>query len=377
MPTYYEDLAQAVDACHQAGVMVNLTSPPGEGKTAWVRSTLAQRDTDTYGTPVSGVVITLLVSTMEGADFAGALTVSKATFTNPDTGEQVTTDVTCNATPAWAVEALASGAIVYIFADELNHGSRDVMGPLQTVIQDRIMPNGVHLGMNNRFIGAMNPRETINNGNELSSALTNRMVHIPFSVPFEDWVVGFMTNFGRDMSPAEQAARGLFGAYLQSNPSVLAWDPSADKTAGWSSKRSWDNAARIWALDPPMRDMLIGGTIGTVHVTALTAYIEGGHLPAPEDVWKDPSLLDGLNPHLAHAALGNVIQYGIEQDDPERLGAVLAYAGNDFSDVVIALFNYHVNTIKVLNGGMGLGPVLRAMKKVPKLDNKLGAIRGF
>lgn len=372
---YYDRMAHLVDAIHVARGTSCLVSPPGEGKTAWVRETLAKREVDTFGNPISGIVITLLVSTMEGPDFAGALTISHMEVTNAHTGEVFKlsaegTPVTMNATPAWVVTALSGEGVVYIFLDELNHGSPDVMGPLQTIVQDKIMPNGVKLGLNHRFIAAMNPRRMVNNANELSSAMTNRMTHIPFDVPFKDWIMGFVTNFGKPMSQAEMDARGKFAAYLRTNESVLNWDDAEDKTAGWSSKRSWDTAVRIFALNPPMLEVALAGTIGERHVAALMTYLEGITIPSPEEVWADIKVLDTLDAGLMITVLNSCVLHGIAENDPEMIGNILVYAAGDYADQAASVMTDHVSAFAKLtdkDGGPGLPVIINKLRESPQM----------
>jgi len=168
------------------------------------------------------------------------------------------------------------------------------------VLGERTLPNAIAIGV------MMNPEEIASNGRGLGAAMSNRLVHIRWSLDndaFFDYMLGgkgLAANVEVLPSDWEEkhghVARSLVVSYLRRNPgAVLAVPPEHDTSKPWPSPRSWETASRLLAAvmstgerkESDLAHLAIAGCVGEGQAESFMQWMINLNLPDPEELLKD------------------------------------------------------------------------------------------
>lgn len=168
------------------------------------------------------------------------------------------------------------------------------------VLGERTLPNPIAIGV------MMNPEEIASNGRGLGAAMSNRLVHIRWSLDndaFFDYMLGgkgLAANVEVLPSDWEEkhghVARSLVVSYLRRNPgAVLAVPPEHDTSKPWPSPRSWETASRLLAAvmstgerkESDLAHLAIAGCVGEGQAESFMQWMINLNLPDPEELLKD------------------------------------------------------------------------------------------
>lgn len=312
-----QTIVKLIDAAHDAGVTPILWGKPGVGKTALVDA-LAQR-------PGFGGLVRVLTGSQDKSDTLGM--PSRDTYTDRDGHVHNTTS---HATPSWVLEANDSEGTFYVFLDELPQADTDVQGTFLTVLQNYVMPSGVKIKPHVKFIAAGNPTDIVASGYELIEPLTNRLSHLTYEPPREEWFQGMLDAWGKDVSDDEAALRRAVVGYLVGHGDNLHRPPETGSTENaWPSRRSWDNLSRMGAAflnDAPtleaVAESLVGEAVAKDFVT--TVFLLASH--TPDEIVADPSIVDWNNTFQGFVSISSVISWLSRESDVSSVIAVFNYA---------------------------------------------------
>lgn len=316
MSMTYDTYLRAIDAHHNAGQAVLLTSRPGEGKSSLVRQ-LTHRSTDLVGAmPIGGAVELRLAGkyaeAINGLPYRNSVTVDGVDYATMSTS-----------VPQWALElhdlAASDTRIVYLVLDEVNLAFPDTQSPLQDLLLTRTLPNGFRLPATTRFILMANPSSEVSRVYPLTDAMTNRLAHLTFDPDHSQWCESLVSGFPGEpeLGDTQRRWRTVIAAFLTANPTATYESPTdTDRAAGaWASKRSWTELAHCLALygDPDtlatMDDVRLHARalIGERHAPAFVAWVRGNTLPDFRTLAAEPERIDGLDPTQLHIALVNAV----------------------------------------------------------------------
>lgn len=392
---YYQKITLSIDAHHRVGQTVILRSDAGTGKTAFTHS-LRDRETAKHGEeqwPITGLT-KLATNAMDSGDLLGI--PSLRDFLYGETKYHLTEF----ATPAWAYEAATSGGIHYVFFDEFGRTDIDVQGVLLNIIEDRTLPNGFALPDTVRFICATNNAETEKGIYDMPAAMTSRLAHYDFNPDAESWLNGLVSGFGKPLAENHARWRSIVASYLRSNPSAITDTAKSDRTRGWANRRTWTHLSDVLAeLPDDLTDSsttfqfdAVVAVVGRDNAAAFVAHVKDLSIPAPQDLLRNPSLLDNATDDIAFASLSNTAMYCRHTETAERArmiasGAseaearntlrsrtegpflslinVLNYAGGEHTDTCGAVLTTYIHEMVAFCGTSILG---KSKGKRPTVD---------
>lgn len=190
-----------------------------------------------------------------------------------------------------------------LFLDELTTVPPDVAPTMLRIIQERIvgeelLPEGCSV------VAAANPPQLSATGFDLSPPTANRLMHLEWKLPLEDYLQGMRQGFKVELNPLDPqqieaqlpSANAIVAAYLERQPSLLHKMPSEAEELGkaWASPRSWSMAARMMAAcmaakaKPGLMSMAIDGCVGRGQGAGVVAFLTKMNLPTPAEVLLDP-----------------------------------------------------------------------------------------
>ncbi|TXH09960.1 MAG: ATP-binding protein [Spirochaetes bacterium] len=297
-------IVKLIDAAHAASLTPMLWGAPGVGKTALIHA-LAQR-------PGFGGAFVVLTGSQDKSDTLGM--PSRSVHVDKYGVEH---SVTVHATPRWALEANDADGTVYVFLDEFPQAEVDVQGTFLTVLQSRIMPSGVKIGDHVKFIAAGNPTDIVASGYELIEPLQNRLSHLKYAPPAEEWFEGMMDAWGVDVSEDEAQLRRLIVGYLIGKKGLLHEPPKpgegdAVESNAWPSRRSWDNLSRMGAFLMDDKDALEHAATSLVGKAAAMDFVTTVFRlksKTPAEIVADPSCVDWTNSLHGFVALASVVSW--------------------------------------------------------------------
>lgn len=290
--------ATVLRAAGRAGVAACLWSDPGVGKSS-LAAALADADQVPYEV--------VLGSLREPSDFGGLPVV---------TGDGVALHA-----PAWA-RRLIEAECGYLLLDELSTATPAVQAAMLGVVLDRTVGD-VRLPAGVNVLTAANPPERAADGYDLAPPLANRLLHIDFAPPTQDWLDGMTAGFRaptprrvHEPSPTRRAvSRALIAAFLRRNPNLLHDYPTDPATTGraWPSRRTWTMTADVLALlpetDTSARMLAATGLVGPGAATEFLLWCQHADLPDPADVLADPATVTwaDLDPSRAWVVLTGTV----------------------------------------------------------------------
>lgn len=338
---YSNRILKFIDMSTKAKVTLAMKSQPGIGKTALIEQLAWAKG---YG------IWKIVSSTMDPTDVMG-LPFRVERYDAYDGTKTVDMEFS---SIGWGSrlnrEAEEKGGAI-LFIDELTTGPKSVQNALLTLMESRHFANGQKLHDNIVIITAMNPQGSgVTGVTSISPALANRMAHLDYDPPVEDWLAGVTDNWGRCTDHDELASRALVAAYIRNNKAALHMDISDPKnasqaTGAWPSRRSWDNLAKMLAYtdEPEMKKMAAIALVGKGAAQRFIQWEKGFTLPDPEDVVANPPKVKWGKDTMKHyAILQSVIDTYARTNDRDLITPVMEYmADNDDigTDVVASLID--------------------------------------
>lgn len=270
-----------------ANIPVKLESLPGAGKTSLLNNIVEASN---------GYMHTMVAVNHDPTDFGG--------IPKPDV------DYYDLLPGRWAADLAASVSthdLVVLFLDEVNTAGRAVMAALLKTV-DEGMVGGFRLPTEIRKVLAMNPAHA-NGGVELPSAMANRVAHLPFLFPLDQWAVAMKAG---GVFPAQDAVRLLapddlavatipwgtaVAEYAVSKVGVFEEYPkdAAEQSKAWPSRRTWTLGARaMGATDalgyvPSVRAAALESLVGKKAADGFHDFVESRLLVDPVAVLADPA----------------------------------------------------------------------------------------
>lgn len=325
---YNDGVIAQIEAVMEAKFTAVLLGDPGLGKTALVEALSAVRGDDFF--------FKVMGNSMDPTDVVGLPVRYK---------NEQDVWVTAYAPPEWAVKANAAKSAT-IFFDELSTADPSIQAALLTLLHSRQIPNGPKIGDHVKFVAAANSAEMASNGYLFTPALANRLCHIQWAPPAEDWFKGMIRAWGHEVSEDETKFRSLIITYLKQNESMLQKVPSDMEEAGkaWPSRRSWDNLAKAYPrmgnVDSSFKDDLMRGIVGDEAAVGFNTFLSGFTLPDPSDVLDNPSIVnwaDTTTGDKSYAVLNSVIAHGSKIRGEEVLDVLIFAAENGPVDIPASL----------------------------------------
>ena len=294
---------QFLSTCIQANVPVIWWGPPGVGKTA------------------------ILSGIGESLGFQSTVVISLATRAPEDVGGLPVPDSDNRAQFRRLMDPVFQKVAeepTLLVVDELNRTSRATMNAALRGIQERAWGD-LQMHPGSRIVATGNPSSIDPGAADLGSAMANRFCHVsdePDLGQWFQWLLGgdgataasavLPANWETDSLPS---ARQLLVGFLTAKPTLVNGFPKdiVKQGGAWASRRSWSNAARLYAAAQSIGDndlafRLVAGTIGEGPALEFLAYCRDADLPNPADILANPlafKLPARMDQHFA--VLGSVV----------------------------------------------------------------------
>tara|TARA_R100001244_G_scaffold129729_2_gene101370 strand:- start:4434 stop:5564 length:1131 start_codon:yes stop_codon:yes gene_type:complete len=247
-----------------------------------------------------------------------------------------------NMLPLSFVKSLSELKYGVLFVDELLSASLDVGAALQSVVSDhRFGPHRLAPGI--AIVLASNPVESGTNSRPMSAAEASRVVHIPWSLDFDDFCDHMEDGKGavRDLPIVQpdwkdmyyRRVWGLVKTYLRSSSRGVDGAPASFRNLpephehhkAWPNPRTWKlctlGLAAAWSAGyDPITDvgaMIADGLLGKAVGKELRVFIQKMDLPDPEEVLRDPDSYDApLRPDRLMVFLDSVASVATQANHP-------------------------------------------------------------
>lgn len=316
--TDYEHSATALGICMSAHIPVLLWGNPGEGKTAAVES--AAR--------LGWHVETVIITHSEPSDFAGLPVV------RPD-------GTVALAPPAWARRLAEHDGPAVAFFDEFSTASPALQAAaLRPLTHYEV--GSVQLPATVSFVAAANPSDVAAAGWELAAPTASRFVHLNWSMPYDVFAEGLVTDHWPALpmyeTPANYRAfldheRVMVSGFLRVRESQLSAIPknAVDRGRAFPTPRTWDYAVRLSAFATsvgaadPVRHLLIAGAIGDTAAHEYLQWSAAHDLPDPEILLSDPgaAYFEGMRADRVYVTLQGILAAFSRNATTERWAAAL------------------------------------------------------
>jgi MoxR-like ATPase len=352
-------VAAAVAA--QAGIPVLFWGDPGVGKTSWVKG-LAEA----LGWPIE----TVIASIREPSDFGGLPVV-----------HQGQVFLAC---PAWAGR-LADVKRGFAFFDEANTAPPSVQAAMLRVVLERVVGD-LEVPEEISMIAAANPTDTASGGWELTPALANRWLHLPWPLDADKWCRGIVAGFPMDDYPVVPtdwkkglpAKLALVSSFIHHRKTLLLRVPGTEEgeddeersvdssSAGraWPSPRTWEMTAKALAaadaagVDQAAKTELVCGCVGQGAGLEFVSWADKLDLPDPDEIlarptdWSIPERGDKL--HAVMASVVAAVQSNATKDRFLAAWRAAGYAAQDQKEIAAVAVKGLADILRARtkNGGM-------------------------
>jgi len=198
-----------------------------------------------------------------------------------------------------------------IFLDEINQAAPSVAAAAYQLVLDRKLGD-YELPPGWRIIAAGNRASDRALTNKMSSALSNRLIHIDYEPNLQDWVTWANAN----------KVRTEIVSFLRFRPEMLfAHEPNQDARA-FPTPRTWDYASKI--LDTVTKELefeMLEATIGKAAAGEFMSYIRiYRDLPDIEQVIKAPDVTPvPSEPASLYAIAGMLSEHATEKNIAPRV----------------------------------------------------------
>lgn len=235
------------------------------------------------------------------------------------------------------IKALIKAGVGVHFIDEYGSCGPQMRAACLSVFEGRLYGDTVL--PNVAVVAAMNPPSVATNGSEMTLPESNRPFWLPWEVDnaaYFDYLLGGPGAVANvrllpdDWEEHLPKARSLVAMYLKRNPNAVHCEPPPEKATGpWPSRRSWVNAARMFAatracgfeLASDQVHAAVRGFIGQAHADEFFRWVKDMDLPDPEALLAAPKTGAKLVPEKhdrAIACLESVAAAAIE-DRPNKV----------------------------------------------------------
>ncbi|NBZ96451.1 MAG: ATP-binding protein [Proteobacteria bacterium] len=308
----------------QANISTLLVGDPGVGKTAILEALVEQLQEKKYGGKDFPLVITNAAQAMP-EDLGGAQVPNHETRT-------------MDAYSMGAIKALIKAGRGVHFLDEYGSCGPQMRAACLSVFEGRVYGD-VRLS-NVCVVAAMNPPSIATNGQDMSLPESNRPFWIEWAVDDSAWFdyllggKGAVSTFPILPDDFEKThlpkTRSLVAMYLKRNPKSIHVQPPPEKaTSPWPSRRSWTNAAKMFAavlaagfaIESDEVHGAVKGFVGQSHADEFFRWVKDMDLPDPEALLASPKNAFGMIPNKhdrAIACLESVAAAAIE-DRPNKV----------------------------------------------------------
>lgn len=288
MTQYIRDTIELVVANAAAKSAIILWGDPGTGKTAFVQA---------LGEHLNRRVFIINGASREPSDFLG----------NPATGEtKQGNKVTEIYKPSWFVDIVENPDKPSIwFPDELTSATASTQAAMLSVIQD-FMIDGIPFPDDTIIISAANEDDIAADGTMLSAPMANRLCHIKWDPPLEDFIDGLITDWGKGAAPEEVDMRSKVASFLYLHQELIhdMPDNDIDRAQAWPSRRTWDKATRALCHTSslPLQQRILKGWVGDAAASQFFTWMEESYdIPDPDEILIDadyPNWSDYDNPYV-------------------------------------------------------------------------------
>lgn len=250
---------------------VCLWGPPGVGKSDILRQIKSEKKID---------LIDIRLSQMEPVDLRGVPYIEK-------TVEEIITK--------WAIPSIfpqGQTAKGIIFFDEISSVDSTIQTAAYQLFLDR-KSGGYEIPPNVYVCAAGNRAEDHAISNPMSSALTNRLLHLEIEPDTKAWCEWAIEN---------NIAPEVVGFIHMSPDSLFMLNEKCER--GWPSPRSWANVSKVLSYGYAKDELLacISGLVGEYPATEFLAYLKHSHelgdirtvMLDPKTKWKPPTKDDML-----------------------------------------------------------------------------------
>jgi hypothetical protein len=275
----------AFQICVQARQAVHLWGEPGIGKTM---------QTEAIAKAMEERLWPVILSIREPSDQGGLPVIVRH-----DDGKSSV----WMAPPRWAKE-LSDEGHGQVHLDELNVSPPTTQNSALRVVNEG-WAGDQKLPTETSFILCGNPPETNPGVYDLTPAMANRVVHLPWPLDPEDWCTGMLSGWKvqvvrlpRAWEEGIEAMNGLFVAFMRKRGHLLLQKPSDPMEAGkaWPSPRMWTTAARLAAAAKAMGHgiksevarVLVAGCVGEGACKEFMTYVVNMDLRDPEEYLAHP-----------------------------------------------------------------------------------------
>lgn len=311
---------QALQICMQSNVPAIAWGGPGVGKTSWAIAVA-----EALNLPIE-VVIT---SIREPQDFGGLPVYDSAK------GEVLL------APPEWAKRLHEEGKGI-VFFDEISTAPPAVQAAMLRVTQDRVVGD-LTLPDDVVILAAANPPDVAAGGWDLAPPMANRFCHIDWPDPsakewsegmISGWPLPSVTKLPDNWKDYLHQAKAMVTSYINHKKTGLYQMPKNESDAGkaWASPRSWDMACTLIAASLSIFgkeaitknlhetiSKLVSGCVGQALAIEFLTYTKELDLPDPEDLLKNPDLLEVTNrTDKMYAILNSVTAAILENNTNDR-----------------------------------------------------------
>lgn len=317
---------RALAACIRGRVPAMLWGQPGRGKTAVVEA---------LGRAWAMHTEVVIGSIREASDFLGQ-------GVEVGGGEGVIGSI-AYAPPRWA-KAAAEAESALVLGDEITTCPASVRKAWLRVLQERFAGD-LRLPDTVAMITAGNPPDTAVDGYDLEAPVANRLIHLDFEFPQDDWLEGLATGFDHLAMPTlvelighghdshRATIRGQVTAFLHARRDLIDVDVPTDPVVagrGWPSRRSWTNAIAAMSEtlpgDTETLILLLAGAVGSGPAREFLSFASSLDLPTPEEAIARRGEIDwaALRPDQVYAVATSLRAYVVNghADAETWLGAL-------------------------------------------------------
>lgn len=316
------DMIQVLEVFIAANVSVVLESLPGAGKTAKINEVFR-----------NGYLDTMVAATRDQTDFGGIPfpSVDGLSYDLRPEGGWVRLN-----------EAAKSGVLTGLFLDEFNLAGRGVAAASLKVV-DELIVGGYRLDPSIRRILAINPAEA-NGGVDLTPAMANRLGHIPFYFPLEDWARMLPDNFSAATArppftlPTEaeievgfRKYREYVARFARSNTEYIDLYPDdpAERSKAFPTRRTWYLGCRVMGTadalgyDDMIREQSLTAMVGANAATKFADWVDRQVVIDVTEAFNNPTtfVLPVGDDDKMFAVLERVGEEAIKRSTPEAIEA--------------------------------------------------------
>lgn len=338
MDLYTEQIMRAIRAMAFSGQNPMLVGAPGTGKTAAVRALADDLGYD---------IITLVGSQLDPTDMVGLPSGEK--IMEDDNGVPVYG--TAYLSPNWQVKILQEKKII-LFLDEFSNTPLAVQSSMLTMLQNREFPSGQRMPDETLIIGAMNPADSAADYGGIAKPTANRMTWIAWSPPNDSWYNGMLAAWGKqNVSKDEMKWRSQIVSFIKTKPDYLHKEPdllSNDDSSNpevnnidltdsselevfnnaFPTQRTWDRLSQALPHadnDGGIQNLIMTGLVGKSAATEFQAYLSTLNSVSPEDVIKDPSIVNWAegSPDVSNSIIRALIEMIDNDITPEQFSKIM------------------------------------------------------